>query len=102
MRGHLQAQKRSQASPVTPVGVHLTREEAASYFASKGLKHLTVLSLASMASRPNGDGPPYIRMGRLTYYEKDGLDAWLAKKVAEAQEPSSGPRAGRHHRQPAG
>lgn len=99
MRGQAHAQKQSSAPSATPVGMHLTREDAAAYFASKGFKHLTVLNLATMASRPNGDGPPYIRMGRFTYYEKDGLDAWLAKKIAEAQMPQAPLRTGRGRRQ---
>jgi hypothetical protein len=38
---------------------------------------LSVKTLAMMRSR--GDGPPFIKMGRIFYYQQD-LDAWLAQR----------------------
>ena len=84
MSAQTQTRKRQTADSTqpAPVGLHLNREEAAAYFASKGFRHITVLSLARMATRPDGGGPSYTRFGRLTYYAQADLDAWLAQKVA--------------------
>jgi len=56
----------------------LTRENAAEYLQTKGLRSSkTTLARAAMG----GDGPQYALIGRTAYYKTEWLDMWLEKQL---------------------
>ncbi|CAH1696801.1 DNA-binding protein [Hyphomicrobiales bacterium] len=57
---------------------YMTPEEAAKYIKT---------SLANLAKRRcDGDGPPYMRVGRLVRYRKSDIDNWMnARRVATGE-----------------
>lgn len=68
----------------------LNRKEAAEWFATRGLRHVTVTHLRDLADR--GKGPEYSRMGRHAYYAPSALSAWLStalKPVTRTRAPAA-------------
>lgn len=54
---------------------HLTRAEAAAWFADRGLKVMTADRLEKLAVKR--EGPPFSKLGRYVYYRPSELQAWL-------------------------
>lgn len=56
-----------------------TRDEAADYLSSSGLR-MSRTTLARYAM--SGRGPKYALIGRKAYYKREWLDSWLTLKLA--------------------
>ncbi len=61
---------------------HLSRADAAAWFAARGFTHITSAHLSDLADR--GKGPPYSRLGKRAYYAESDLQAWLAASLKPA------------------
>lgn len=47
-------------------------------------KRLNIAPKTLANQRCSGDGPPFLKVGRLVRYDPDLTDAWLAKRIRQS------------------
>ncbi len=58
----------------------LKRKEAARYISS--VHGITISHLTLDTKATTGGGPPYVKFGRIAYYDPADLDAWVNHKTS--------------------
>lgn len=91
------ARREQKAEPAPPPAAgndsdltSLSRDEAAAWFAQLGFKVMTAERLRQDAAKKKG--PPFFTIGRVPYYRRVDLEAWLRDLMRDTRRGTQTPR----------